>query len=312
MTSEPLFSSSSLGSSAKKETRKDSWPSIEGERADLNTSPKTSIRLRGVAIAGWLLCSACLSPAQTVESAKSVMPEAGGRALAGAPELPSAPVPNLELAQNATSSSHSQPEQQNQDQQNQQPQKQAPQNQRGQQPSNEPSLGDLGFTPQQTQPNAELQAMLDKHTHMLKVHQRLGLITVLPMTTALITGPMAKAKGRNGQTIKEPTQTNLDLHAALGGATAALYFTTAYYAAFAPKIPGVKRRGAIRLHRALAFVHGPGMIATPILGAMAFRQEQDGEKVHGIASAHGAVAWATVAAYGAAIVSVSWPIKVHF
>lgn len=154
--------------------------------------------------------------------------------------------------------------------------------------------------------------MLDRRTRMLKIHQRLGIITTIPMAAALITGPMAKAKGRNGQTITEPTQANLDFHAALGATTTALYFSTAYFAVFAPKVPGVKRRGAIRLHRALAFVHGPGMIATPILGAMAFKQEQAGEKVHGIASAHGAVAWATAIAYGAAIVSVSWPIRIHF
>ena len=151
--------------------------------------------------------------------------------------------------------------------------------------------------------------MLNKRTEMLKIHQRLGLITTLPMAAAVITGPMAKAKGKNGQTITEPTQANLDFHAALGAATTGLYCATAYYAIFAPKVPGSKRRGAIRLHRALAFIHGPGMIATPILGAIAFKQEQAGEKVHGIASAHGAVAWVTVAAYGAAIVSVSWPIK---
>ncbi len=54
---------------------------------------------------------------------------------------------------------------------------------------------------------------------MLKIHQRLGLITLAPMAAALITGPMAKAKGRNGQTITEPTNANLDFHAALGGAT---------------------------------------------------------------------------------------------
>jgi hypothetical protein len=51
------------------------------------------------------------------------------------------------------------------------------------------------------------------------------------------------------------------------------------------------------------------MILTPILGAMAYDQANNGEKVHGIASAHAPVAWTTVAAYGAAIVAVSWPIK---
>jgi Carboxypeptidase regulatory-like domain len=176
----------------------------------------------------------------------------------------------------------------------------------------EPSLADLGFSQQQTQANPKLQAMLDKHTEMLKIHQRLGLITVAPMVAALITGPMAKAKGRYGETVKEPTNANLDFHAALGGSTAALYFTTAYFAVFAPRVPGAKKHGAIRVHEALAFIHGPGMILTPILGAMAFQQEQDGEKVHGVASAHGAVAYTTAIAYGAAIISVSWPIHLKF
>ena len=180
------------------------------------------------------------------------------------------------------------------------------------QPANEPSLSDLGFSQQQTQADPKMQAMLDKRTHMLKVHQKLGLFTAIPMAATVITGPLANAKGKNGQTIREPSTTNLDFHAALGGLTTGMYFTTAYYAIFAPKIPAVKKRGPIKWHEALAFVHGPGMIATPILGYMAYKQENAGEKVHGIASAHGAVAWATVGAYGAAIVSVSWPIRLKF
>lgn len=176
----------------------------------------------------------------------------------------------------------------------------------------EPSLSDLGFSQQQTQADPKLQAMLNKRTEMLKIHQRLGLITVAPLVADLITGPMAKAKGRNGETITEPTQTNLDLHAALGSATAGLYFTTASFAIFAPKVPGTHKEGAIRFHEALAWVHLPGMILTPTLGAMAFSQEQNGEKVHGIASAHGAVAVATACAYGASIIAVSWPIHLKF
>ena len=73
-----------------------------------------------------------------------------------------------------------------------------------------------------------------------------------------------------------------------------------------PRIPGTQTRGQIRLHKALAWIHGPGMILTPILGAIAFDQKSKGEKVHGIASAHGAVAIVTAAAYGAAIMSVSF------
>ena len=47
------------------------------------------------------------------------------------------------------------------------------------------------------------------------------------------------------------------------------------------------------------------MILTPILGAMAYSQENKGEKVHGIAKAHGAVADVTYVAFGLAVVSVS-------
>jgi hypothetical protein len=174
-----------------------------------------------------------------------------------------------------------------------------------------PSLPDL-FPPNQTQANTQLQAQLNKRTHMLKVHQTLGLITAIPMIATLFTGPQAKAKGRNGQTITEPTPANLDVHIALGGLTTGLYWTSAYYAIFAPKISGVKPKGAIRLHRDLEWVHGPGMILTGILGIIAYKQENAGEKVHGIASAHGTVAYVTAAAYGASIISVSWPIHFKF
>jgi hypothetical protein len=160
----------------------------------------------------------------------------------------------------------------------------------------QPSLDDLGFTPQQAQGNPQEQARLDKRSHMLKTHQRLGLITTAPLVAALFTS--AGAKEKNGGS------SGRDLHAALGGTAAAMYLTTASFAIFAPKIPGTPTRGPIRVHKALAFVHGPGMILTPILGAIAFDQRIRGEKVHGIASAHGAVAGVTAAAYGAAMLSV--------
>ena len=70
-------------------------------------------------------------------------------------------------------------------------------------------------------------------------------------------------------------------------------------------MPGTHTRGPIRLHKALAWIHGPGMILTPLLGAMAFEQKSQGERVHGMASAHGAVAIVTAGAYGLAIAAVS-------
>jgi len=163
--------------------------------------------------------------------------------------------------------------------------------------TNPPSLGDLGFPPEQTQGNAQAQARLDKRTHMLKIHQRLGLITTIPLVATVITGSLAGGK--------ETSSSGRDMHAALGSVTAGLYITTAYFSIFAPKVPGTSARGPIRLHKTLAWIHGPGMILTPILGAMAYEQRSRGEKVHGIAGAHGAVGAVTAVAYGLAIAAVS-------
>lgn len=159
------------------------------------------------------------------------------------------------------------------------------------------SLGDLGFSPAETQGNAHDQARLNKRSHMLKIHQRLGLIDVAPLAATVILGA-----GAGG---KKTSSTDRYAHLALGSVTGDLYFMSAYYAIRAPKISGTEVRGPIRLHKALAWIHFPGMILTPILGAMAFDQKSKGERVHGIASAHGAVAIITAAAYGASVLSVS-------
>jgi hypothetical protein len=167
-------------------------------------------------------------------------------------------------------------------------------------PSNNPqapSLEDLGLAPSQTQSDPQLQARLDKRAHMLRIHQKLGLITAIPMIASVATGFGAGGKGTS--------TSDRWAHLALGSVTGDLYFTTAYFAIFAPRIPGTQTRGPIRVHKALAWIHGPGMILTPILGAIAFDQKSKGEKVHGIASAHGAVAIVTAGAFGAALLSVS-------
>lgn len=46
-------------------------------------------------------------------------------------------------------------------------------------------------------------------------------------------------------------------------------------------------------------------IKSQFLGAIAFDEKSKGEKVHGIASAHGPVALVTAGAFGAALLSVS-------
>ena len=160
-----------------------------------------------------------------------------------------------------------------------------------------PSLSDLGFPSEQTQSNAKEQALLDKRTHMLKIHQKLGLITAAPLVATVVT-----SLGAGG---KKTSNTDRTVHMILGSVTSDLYFTSAYFAIRAPGIKGTPRRGPIRVHRALAWIHGPGMILTPILGALAYDQKSKGERVHGLASAHGPVAIVTAGAFGAALLSVS-------
>jgi hypothetical protein len=169
-----------------------------------------------------------------------------------------------------------------------------------------PSLSDLGLSPTQTKPDPDLQARLDRHTRMLRIHQRLGIITLAPLAGACITSAFAPPDLKKGK----DNATGRDIHVGLGAASVTMYAFTASYAIRAPRVSDEPSRGGIRLHKYLIYVHAPGMILTPILGAMAYDQANNGEKVHGIASAHAAVAWTTVAAYGAAIVAVTWPIHI--
>lgn len=159
------------------------------------------------------------------------------------------------------------------------------------------SLGDLGFSAAQVQGNPEEQARLNRRSHMLQIHQRLGLLTAIPLLATVITGTFAGGRVAH--------KTDRDLHFGLGVLTTGMYFTAASFAIRAPKIAGTKTRGPIRLHKALAWIHGPGMILTPVLGAMAYAQRSRGERVHGIARQHGLVAITTASAFGLALLSVS-------
>lgn len=183
-------------------------------------------------------------------------------------------------------------------------QEQAPQQPQTAPEAQAPSLSDLGITNKEVQADPDLQARLDRRSHMLKVHQRWGLITLVPMAAACISSIAAGPDPKKGG-----NDTWRDVHLALGATTAVSYGITASYAIRAPRVPHGQTRGAIKLHKILAWVHGPGMIATPILGAMAYNQAADGHKPTGAAAAHGAIATTTVIAYGAALLAVSLPIR---
>ena len=212
----------------------------------------------------------------------------------------SAPVRSSEDLPDAASVQDQSQKQDQSQNQSQPPTQTAPQPQPQAQPQNQgaPSLGDLGFSKSDVEANARKQALLDKRTHMLKIHQRMGLITTIPMIASVVTS--LNAGGRSEGTASR------DLHVALGALTGDLYGITAYYAIRAPKIEGTETRGPIKFHKIMAWIHGPGMIATPILGAIAFSQKNNGEKVHGVAQAHGPVAIVTAGAFGAALLAVSF------
>jgi hypothetical protein len=115
----------------------------------------------------------------------------------------------------------------------------------------EPSLEDLGFSKSEQQGNARQQALLDKRTHTLKIQQRMGLITTLPMIAPVVTSLNAGGKSEGSAA--------RDLHVALGALTGDLYGITAYYAIRAPKIPGtddshnpcrLQNRSAVIAHEA--------------------------------------------------------------
>lgn len=165
---------------------------------------------------------------------------------------------------------------------------------------NRPSLQGLGFPASEIKGSAREQALLNKRSHMLQIHQKLGLLAAIPMIATVFTGP--GAKGHHGQ---PGSPTGRDVHLGLGILTTGMYWSSAYFAIRAPKIPGTKSYGLIRLHKAMAWIHGPGMILTPILGAIAYSQLSNGERVHGIAKYHAWAAYTTVAAYGVAILSVT-------
>lgn len=180
-------------------------------------------------------------------------------------------------------------------------------NNRQQTPSTStPSLDDLGLTPAQTKPDPDLQARLDRRTHMLKVHQELGLYTVIPIVAACISGAGATPDHNN-----YTSTTSRDLHVAIGGVAIGMYALTASYAIRAPRVPDGPVRGGIKLHKYLIWIHAPGMILTPILGTMAFNDIANGHKPGGIEQYHSAVALTTAIAYGASIIAVSWPIHLH-
>lgn len=141
--------------------------------------------------------------------------------------------------------------------------------------ANEIKLEDLKFDQSDLKVDAKKQEILEKRVSMLDTHQTLGYVTAGLLTASMITG-------------KEGEVT--DAHKYLGIAAGLSYYATAYYAIKAPEIEGTEHKGASLWHKRLAWVHGPAMLMVPVLGLLAERQLDKGEKIHGIAKLHKPVA----------------------
>ena len=142
------------------------------------------------------------------------------------------------------------------------------------------SLGDLGFSPTQTQGNAQDQARLDKRSHMLKIHQRIGLIDTAPLVATVLLGV-----GAGG---KKTSTTDRWAHLALGSVTGDLYFLSAYYAIRAPKIAGNRNSWTYPRAQGPCLDSRPGHDPDADTRSNSFRSKEQG----------GEGAWNCVSAWG--------------
>ena len=137
------------------------------------------------------------------------------------------------------------------------------------------NLDDLSFKPQDIKVDTQTMQVMEERHNKLQLHQKWGLATMGAMTaTVLLAG---SAKDNNA-------------HMYAGITTAAMYWTTAYFAWTAPKPEGIKDSGSTELHRNLAYLHAPLMAIVPVLGYLAKQDSNKGRESKGIVKAHGGIA----------------------
>jgi hypothetical protein len=151
-------------------------------------------------------------------------------------------------------------------------------------------MKDLGFSEEITKSSPENQKILEDRRYYLHQHQVWGLVSVAAMSAAFLSG-------QEGEVPPE--------HPFLAGLAVASYGVAAYSAYMAPELPYGKEKGGSLWHRRLIWVHLPGMILTPILGYMAAKQVNRGDKISGAAQYHRDVATITAATLALSVLSVS-------
>lgn len=152
-------------------------------------------------------------------------------------------------------------------------------------------LKDLGFAPDETKAMPELQKSLEDRRFYLKQHQIWGLVTVGALAAAFLSG---------GEGDVPPE------HPFFAGLAVASYTAAAYTALVAPELPHGKEYGHSAWHRWLVWVHLPGMILTPVLGYMAAKKIERGEKLDGPEKYHKDVATIAAATVAISALTVSF------
>ena len=154
-----------------------------------------------------------------------------------------------------------------------------------------PTIEDLGFEKDNTREQEELQKQLQERRVYLREHQFWGLLSLGGLGATILTGEADKIP---------------NAHFALGMATAATYGFSAYFALKAPVPNSFVSRGMSLWHRRLAWVHGVGMILTPILGYLYAEKLEKSQPPNGLTKNHTEIAGVTAAALLASVISVSF------
>lgn len=152
-------------------------------------------------------------------------------------------------------------------------------------------LKDLGFDSAATKPDNELQKTLEDRRYYLRQHQIWGLVAAGSLVLAAMTG---------GEGDLPPE------HPFIAGLAVASYSAAAYTAWKAPELPHGKESGGTKWHRRLIWIHLPAMIVTPILGYMAAKKIDRGEKLDGPEKYHKDAAWIAAGSVALAALTVSF------
>jgi len=159
-------------------------------------------------------------------------------------------------------------------------------------PANDTSLSsdDLGFSKEDLKSDPQFQQDLETRSDMLRIHQTLGLLTAIPMTTEFVLGLTTAGNVSNGST-------DTGLHTTLGLATVALYGTTAMFAILAPKPQGLTPKGNTEIHEILSWIHIPLMVVVPLVGDMMNDRLANHQPLGNLPTVHGALATTLLASY---------------